>query len=531
MAHTSMRTATGRAGLALSLLLALFSPALAQSWKPVVYCFAPGTPLETIQLYNQIWGAGDVQPFFVAEDRWPGTAGDPVALTWSLVPDGLNVDGQSSQLFSRMDALFAARGGRAAWIQAIQSAFDRWAALTGVSYTRIKMGANDWDDGAFFGASGGANRGDIRIGMISMDGSSGVLAYNGYPSSGGDMVLDRGEDWASPANNFRMLRNVIMHEHGHGLGLAHVCPIGGSRLMEPILDTSFDGPQHDDIRAVHSLYGDENENDDSAGTARSIGSLNAGASRQLGTVPSPAVTNGSLLSIDRDGDVDYFRFSVGGGSGLNVSVVPVGFNYDSSEQQFNGNCSSGNFINSLTRANLAVQVIAVSGNTLLGTASLAAAGQTETILELPLPGAGDYYLRVYETASVSGPQLYLVQMSLVVLDCNGNGTPDAQDLANGTSKDCNANGAPDECEDDLDSNGDDVPDTCQWSRGDFDLDGDVDMTDFGFFQKCLTGPAVNLSAGCELASLDGDTHVDDDDFVIFKACLSGENVLLDWECR
>ncbi|MDY7109636.1 MAG: C1 family peptidase [Planctomycetota bacterium] len=50
-------------------------------------------------------------------------------------------------------------------------------------------------------------------------------------------------------------------------------------------------------------------------------------------------------------------------------------------------------------------------------------------------------------------------------DCNGNGIPDAQDIADGTSEDCNANGRPDEC--DLlygtspDANDNDLPDECE----------------------------------------------------------------------
>ncbi|MDY7109553.1 MAG: C1 family peptidase [Planctomycetota bacterium] len=50
-------------------------------------------------------------------------------------------------------------------------------------------------------------------------------------------------------------------------------------------------------------------------------------------------------------------------------------------------------------------------------------------------------------------------------DCNGNGVPDDEDIANGTSMDCNENGRPDEC--DLlygtspDINGNGVPDECE----------------------------------------------------------------------
>src|SRR5205823_1036957 len=48
------------------------------------------------------------------------------------------------------------------------------------------------------------------------------------------------------------------------------------------------------------------------------------------------------------------------------------------------------------------------------------------------------------------------------VDCNTNGTPDNQDIANGTSRDCNSNLLPDECElssDDCNTNG--TPDSCE----------------------------------------------------------------------
>ena len=51
-----------------------------------------------------------------------------------------------------------------------------------------------------------------------------------------------------------------------------------------------------------------------------------------------------------------------------------------------------------------------------------------------------------------------------LIDCNGNGLADSEDLATGTSQDCNDNGIPDECDlssgtsTDFDQNG--VPDEC-----------------------------------------------------------------------
>ncbi len=48
-------------------------------------------------------------------------------------------------------------------------------------------------------------------------------------------------------------------------------------------------------------------------------------------------------------------------------------------------------------------------------------------------------------------------------DCNHNGIPDTQDLAEGTSQDCNGNQLPDECERDCNNN--EVPDDCDIAQG------------------------------------------------------------------
>jgi len=54
-------------------------------------------------------------------------------------------------------------------------------------------------------------------------------------------------------------------------------------------------------------------------------------------------------------------------------------------------------------------------------------------------------------------------------DCNGNGIPDDQDIADGTSQDCNANEIPDECELDFglaaDCNANGIPDDCDIADG------------------------------------------------------------------
>lgn len=64
-------------------------------------------------------------------------------------------------------------------------------------------------------------------------------------------------------------------------------------------------------------------------------------------------------------------------------------------------------------------------------------------------------------------------IQLVLLDCNGNGTPDEQDIASGTSQDCNGNRLPDECETDCNHNG--THDTCDPDFTDCNANGFNDL--------------------------------------------------------
>ncbi|MBP7935257.1 MAG: hypothetical protein KA354_11470 [Phycisphaerae bacterium] len=66
---------------------------------------------------------------------------------------------------------------------------------------------------------------------------------------------------------------------------------------------------------------------------------------------------------------------------------------------------------------------------------------------------------------------------------------------------------------------------------DFDDDGDVDLSDFGHLQRCLSGREVpQTAAGCEDTPLDFDTDVDGDDVALFLECLSGAEIPGDPDC-
>ncbi|HLO39418.1 MAG TPA: matrixin family metalloprotease [Phycisphaerales bacterium] len=358
--------------------------------------------------------------------RWsPGSQGDPYTVTWSFVPDGLSIPSgvgeptAPSVLFARMDTRWA----RATWIGYFQNCFDRWAQVSGMNYVRVTSGGNDWDDGSSWGTSGNdTTRGDVRISAHPIDGLSGILAYNSFPQNG-DMVLDSNDmsgssNFFQTTNQARFLRNVVQHEHGHGLGFNHVCPSNSSKLMEPFISVSYDGVRHDDIRASQRQYGDVNEPDNSAaaaGTTLTLGTINVGSNVTLGAVPAPLTgtspANSSLLSIDANGEQDYHKFTVGATPVLvNVTVTPLGQNYASYTQD--SACSNTTLnTNSLQMGDLAVQVIDKNTTTVLAEASAAALGSAESVTSVLVSSAGDFYVRVYESASQTQSQLYSLNVT------------------------------------------------------------------------------------------------------------------------
>jgi hypothetical protein len=72
-------------------------------------------------------------------------------------------------------------------------------------------------------------------------------------------------------------------------------------------------------------------------------------------------------------------------------------------------------------------------------------------------------------------------------DCNGNGTPDDCDVADGPSDDCTNNGVPDECEPDCDANG--LADSCDIAAG-----TDLDCNGNGVLDGCDIASGVSADA-------------------------------------
>lgn len=395
-----------------------------------------------------LFACADTASAYVPDDRWSTTAsgstgsqGDIATITWSIVADGTSIVSEgSSNLVSYMDGLFGSSGGTnltsRPWFSLFQDSFDRWSELGGINFVYepndngVQMGGNT------AGALG--VRGDIRIGGATIDGPSGTLAYTYLPNNG-DMVIDTGETnfFSNSSNNYLQLRNTVMHELGHAFGLLHIESSSDHLLLEPYIDTTFDGPQLDDIRGLHGLYGDAYEKtnngagNDSYSLATSLGAIASGSSRSIGAYAATGQAVGAnetdFVSIANSNDFDFFSFTVNSASLLDVTLTPLGGVFT---QGVEGGAQSTFDANA--RNDLTLSIYGTNGTTLLGTANNAAAGFAESLADISLPAAGQYYVRV--SGSTANVQLYQLQLSVesaIVTqpgDFNGDGVADGNDL-------------------------------------------------------------------------------------------------------
>jgi hypothetical protein len=407
-------------------------------------CFGPGTPNEVMESFRLAESIDN--PFndrFNVGPRWTSTAltpggsalGKPITITWSIVPDGTDVEGfngepdSPSNLRAYLDGIY---GSQANWLPVFQSVFDRWEQVSGIDFVyesnddgaALRNPEDPLNPGTFlpstaFGVAG--VRGDVRISGHTIDGNSGVLAYNFYPNAndatGGDMVIDTGDNfYTNTANNSLRLRNVVSHEHGHGMGQPHVCPIETSKLMEPFVSTAYDGPRHDDIRHAQFSYGDIFEPNDDEFTATPLAIGDCGT-LIVGTLPTPAgpVASGlaqlnlsSTVSLSDENDNDYYAITVSQATKLTVVMRPLGLEYDDSDQACSGNsgsCCNGNPLDSRAAVDAVIQLFDTNGTTSLALAAAAPAGAIET-LNFTLPAAGTYYIQIKDNSAAATAQFY-----------------------------------------------------------------------------------------------------------------------------
>lgn len=372
------------------------------------------------------------QPPEIDSNRWDLTGGvaltqtqgvaqgDPFRLTWGFareltgttsIPSFGAGSTANSNLIARLDALYPGGSGTnlttRPWFTHFQSVFNRWSSISGLSYQYEAA-----DDGVTFSNSNGAGtrgilgtRADIRIGGRAIDGNSGILAFNFFPNTG-EMVIDTNDSFFNDTTNVsRGLRNVVAHEHGHGLGMDHLFASNSEQLMEPFVNNNFDGPQYHDILVAQRAYGDANEKSFSGlgndvvaratamGVVASGGSVSVGDSARTLVVDSSAV---DFVSIDDNTDTDFWSFSVNSAGTVNVLLEALGFSYLTQPQDPNtGNPTGSNVnFNTLQRSNLALTLFDTNGTSQLASVNATGLGGNESIPNFFLAGAGTYFLRI-----------------------------------------------------------------------------------------------------------------------------------------
>ncbi|MDC8003271.1 T9SS type A sorting domain-containing protein [Aureisphaera galaxeae] len=392
-------------------------------------CFAPDTDPSVVEdfyksraaLENSLGLPDSHDSRFNLLNRWTTTAsdggglgqGDFTTLTWSYVPDGTpignsgcQVPGESSDPSDFIAFFNGIYGGpttpgdftTAPWHAVFVSMFDSWSAVSGLNFVYEPN-----DDGATV-VTGGAGaigvRGDLRISGHRVDGNSNVLACNYFPQNG-DMIIDTDDNYYS--NNPGIgTTNVLTHEIGHGLGILHVCPVSQTKLMEPFVTTVFTGPQEDDILATNRNYGDPEGANDTSGTAT-----------VLGSTANPVTYNRNQRSVDDNGDVDYYSFTISQSTLLSGTLTPTGTLYLSGVQNGDGSCSAGTAFNALTVADVMFEILNTDGVSVLATGDANGPGVAESVTNISLPSAGTYFVRVSQQgASVDNVQMYDLSISL-----------------------------------------------------------------------------------------------------------------------
>ncbi|MBX3433670.1 MAG: matrixin family metalloprotease [Pirellulales bacterium] len=317
------------------------------------------------------------------------------------------------------------------WWTVINNAYAQYSRVSGITLTYI---AEQTAEGVSTGAFG-----DIRIGgeVFPNDGPGGALADNVYPD-GGDMRIDTTREANGTVGSYFStepgLRNLVIHETGHGVGLGHAQFVNDSAhaIMEGGLRTDIWGLQFDDVYALNRQYGDPNERNggnDSAATATQLGSFTTGFVVSRGASATDSVVqrfDRDWLGIDGSNDQDWFRFTVAGRALADITLTPLGPTYETVQQ---------GVFNAAAQSDLVLQFFSgsPSGLTALATINQHGLGQAEQLSGFQLPGAGDYYIRIRGTQDLN--QFYRLDLAVSApettspADFDASGQVDAADLA------------------------------------------------------------------------------------------------------
>ncbi|HMN41016.1 MAG TPA: GC-type dockerin domain-anchored protein [Phycisphaerales bacterium] len=315
------------------------------------------------------------------------------SLTFSFPADGVGWGSGAAapnDLHAHLQALFGA-ANEDRGLELIRQALASWRRFGGLTYSEVADNNSSYTTSAAHSTV----RGDIRIGAI-VQGTTGVLAYNNYPSSGGDMTFNSDYlttgSMGSSSNTYRYLRNVTAHEHGHGLGYSHPVPCDSTKLMEPFIHNNTDGCLIDEIRAVGRNYGDRRSGNSGGALAFDWGNLTSPVLRSV--IERNLSTNGS--AGPNGSSADWFKFTLGSAQTVTITADPTGGSYTEGLQTSDCNGTTAT-VNAEAAGDLSIELRGgTNGATVVQTAASGAAGVAE-ILGAGTLAAGTYWVRVFDT--------------------------------------------------------------------------------------------------------------------------------------
>ena len=249
-------------------------------------------------------------------------------LTISFVPDGTQVDGQSSNLFQKMSSSGLSQS---TWQSQVLQAFQAWSNVTNVDFDVVP------DSGAPLGTPGatqGDSRfGDIRIASVPMTNT--VLALTSPPAPGpltgtraGDIVLNANDKLSVGGggllgglssllgNTSVDLYTLVQHEIGHSLGLPN--NTNTASVMYQSYQGAKTGLGSADTAAIQALYGTPPLDFFKQAGATSL-------STAWSVQAPPGTPSGATLGVAGDltsvGDANFFQFATGSSNPNGLTVT------------------------------------------------------------------------------------------------------------------------------------------------------------------------------------------------------------------
>ena len=366
--------------------------------------------------------------------------GDPLDVSWSLVPDGTVYQDDTTNFIVTLDDAFGvAAANRTSdftqrpWFNPIQNALDSYTNKSGLTYRYEPA-----DDGAEFSLVNGADnntgiagvRGDLRIAGAGISTTFGGVSAVPRPNLSSLSPIDRGHSGILLNTDFRdgafdagSVDFLITHENLHAVGSQHI-RVNESNSLSAVTGRggTSEGPQFTDLLTLQRRYGDaleKNGGNDSVANATLLGSLSQDSPLTLGFDAGVGTATSSLtvanddvdfVSIDDVSDTDVFGFTVTGSDDVVIDLTPRGPSYSYTNELIdliNGERTVFN-IDASSLSNLSLTVLDSNGNVVeFADTNGLGLGESITLSQ----ATGDFFVQINGAAEET--QFYALEITSV----------------------------------------------------------------------------------------------------------------------